>query len=91
MSLMVLSDWQLIGIFGSIISSAVGATAFIVWKMAKAETEIKSLKENLKKAEDDIKYMFRLDYEEARRAAGKVRRDLISRDTDKSKAGDEEV
>lgn len=34
--------------------------------------------------------MFRLDYEESRRAAGKVRRDLLptKADTDKAKQGD---
>lgn len=74
----------------SIIGSAVGATAWIIWKMAKAETEIHNLKDNLKKAEDDIKYMFRLDYEEARKAAEKLRSDLISKETAKSKSGDEE-
>lgn len=58
--------------------------------MAKAETEIHNLKDNLKKAEDDIKYMFRLDYEEARKAAEKLRSDLISKETAKSKSGDEE-
>jgi hypothetical protein len=52
--------------------------------------EIENLRDNLKKAEDDITYMFRLDYEESRRAAGKVRRDVLSTktDTDKGKQGD---
>jgi predicted amino acid-binding ACT domain protein len=90
---MALLDWQFIGIVISIIvsvvGSAVGATAWITWKMAKADTEIKNLRENLKKAEDDITYMFRLDHQEARKAAEKLRNDL-SKSTSQSQAGDEE-
>ncbi|CAN5377173.1 hypothetical protein BH18THE2_BH18THE2_25100 [soil metagenome] len=87
---MALLDWQFISIVVSIIGSAVGATAWITWKMAKADTEIKNLKDNLKKAEDDIKYMFRLSYEQAPKAAERVIRNLVSKDPDKNKEGDKE-
>ena len=75
---MDLPDWQFISIIVSIIGSVVGATAWISWKMSSAETEIKNLKENLKKAEDDIKYMFRLAHGEAIKSAEKLRNDLAS-------------
>ncbi len=58
-----LPDWQFIGIIVSIVGSAVGATAWITWRLSKVTTEVDNLKDNVKKIEDDLKYMFRLDLE----------------------------
>jgi uncharacterized protein (DUF697 family) len=44
-----LAEWQLVSIIVSIIGSAVGAAAWVTWKMAKVKTEIHNLKDNLKK------------------------------------------
>jgi hypothetical protein len=73
---MALPDWQLISIITSIVGSAVGATAWITWKISNAETEIKNLKEKFKKVEDDITYMFRLDLEESHKVAERFRSEL---------------
>jgi len=51
----------------------VGATAWITWRLSKVTTEVDNLKDNVKKIEDDLKYMFRLDLEESHTAAGRVR------------------
>jgi hypothetical protein len=90
---MTLPDWQLVSIVVSILGSAVGATAWITWKLAKADTEIKNLKENLKDAEELIQYMIRLDRTESRKAAETLRNKLgvMSKGSTKSEAGDEEA
>jgi hypothetical protein len=75
---MTIPDWQFISIIISIVGSAVGATSWITWKIAKAETEINNLKENLKKAEVQLDYMFKLSYEEALKASERLRTLLYS-------------
>jgi uncharacterized protein (DUF697 family) len=82
---LALPDWQFISIIVSIVGSAVGATAWITWKMSKAETEINNLKDKVKKAEDDITYMFRLDLEESHKVAEKFRTELGFKKTTKNK------
>lgn len=53
------------------------------------DTEIKNLKENLKRAEDDITYITRLYYQEGRPAAGRMRNDIKSRNSERSETGNE--
>jgi uncharacterized protein (DUF697 family) len=64
-----LSDWQLIQIIVTIVGSAVGAavaaTAWITWRLSKVTTEVDNLKEKVKKVEDDLTYIIRLDQQES--------------------------
>jgi hypothetical protein len=47
---MNLTDWQLVSIVVSIVGSAVGATAWITWRLSKANTKIENLEGILKKS-----------------------------------------
>ena len=80
-----LADWQLISIILSILGSAVGVTYFLTRKITASEINVKNLKEQIDKAEDDITYIFRLDLEESRRAAGKIRNELKSTKQDQER------
>ncbi len=81
----------MISIAVSILSAAVGATYVITRKItgvekdvSKTHTDIDDLEENLRKVEDDLRYMFRLDLEESKKEAAELRRDLrISKDEEK--------
>lgn len=76
---MSLTDSQLLDVIVTIVCSAVGATAWITWRLSAHHTEIKNLKDNLKKTDDLIMYMLKLDYEEGRKVAADLRRVLPSK------------
>jgi hypothetical protein len=85
---MTLADWQVFaiatGIVASIIGSAIGATYRITQKITKVETQIDDLKDKFKTTDEHVTYMYRLAYEESRKAVPEVRHNLASRRISKS-------
>jgi uncharacterized membrane protein (DUF106 family) len=76
----------IIGATVVIIIAIVTASVWISTKITKAQTEIDNLKDRVKRVEDEMTYMYRLDFEESRKAAERVRRKLAKEKT----AGEED-